>query len=63
MKEIIHEKVAHWVELFERENADPLFMLGVKPDGSPVICAVQTIEGKPFDMRQLLTDVLLRLRE
>lgn len=59
----IPEKVALWLKMFAREEADPLFMLGVKPDGTPVMAAVETIKGEPFDLRQLLTDVLLRLRE
>jgi hypothetical protein len=37
-------------------------MLGVRPDGTPVFCSVKTIEGEPFDLRQILTDVFLHLR-
>ena len=50
----VPEKVAEWLKLFAAQNADPLMMLGMKPGGTPV----KTIEGEPFDLRQLLADVL-----
>jgi hypothetical protein len=55
------DKVALWLKLFAEQGADPLAMIGVKADGTPVIAAVQTIQGEPFELRQLLTDILLRV--
>jgi hypothetical protein len=36
-------------------------LIGVKPDGTPVIAAVETLAGEPFELGQLLTDILLRI--
>jgi hypothetical protein len=48
------DKVALWLKLFAEQGADPLAMIGVKADGTPVIAAVQTIQGEPFELRSCL---------
>lgn len=57
------DKMAEWRKKFMEMGADPLIAVGVKPDGSSVIAAVKTIRGEPVDLRQVLTDILLLIRE
>lgn len=54
-------KVIDWLRLFAEHDADPLLLVGVKQDGTPVVAAVETLKGEKFELRQLLTDVLLRI--
>jgi hypothetical protein len=55
------DKLAEWAKMFAERGADPLALVGVLPDGTPVIAAVESIRGEPFELRQLLTDILLRI--
>jgi hypothetical protein len=53
--------VSLWLKMFAERGADPLALVGVLPDGTPIIAAVETIKGERFELRQLLTDILLRI--
>lgn len=55
------DKVALWVKRFKELGADPLALIGSLPDGTPIIAAVETLNGEPFELRQLLTDILVRV--
>jgi len=54
--------MAIWKARFDELGASPLAAIGVLKDGTPTIAAVQTVaDGTPFDLRQFLTDILVRL--
>jgi hypothetical protein len=44
-----------WKARFAEVGAEPIMLIGVRPDGSPHIAALDTIHGERLDLRQFLT--------